>query len=78
MADRAADGDIEGAGPWQVEEAPPVWFVERQVALEVHLNVRDVFFRHLFIYRTSSLDTQPSFPAPKCSKLPIEIPLTTV
>lgn len=59
----------------RLEAAPSVWFVERQVALEVHL---DVFFWLLFIYGTSSFHTQPSFSAHKCSKLPIKIPLTSV
>lgn len=59
----------------RLEAASSVLLVERQVALEVHL---DVFFWHLFIYGTSSFHTQPSFSAHKCSKLPIKIPLSTV
>lgn len=49
-----------GAGRWLSGEGSSQVVCGEVVSLEVHLDVSDVSFWHLFIYVTSSLHIQPA------------------
>lgn len=67
-----------GAGRWLSGEGSSQVVCGEVVSLEVHLDVSDVSFWHLFIYGDLFSSHPASFPDPKCSKLPVRIPITTV